>query len=327
MAAERARRSRLSDPARLQLLTKVARLYHEQGLGQPEIAARLSLSQSRVSRLLKEAVEIGVVRTIVVPPPGVFGELEDAVRDAYGMLDVVVVDAPSGDPEALVRSIGRAGAVYLETSLLPADRVGVSSWSATLLAAVDAVAPRPVREVDEIVQVIGGVGRPEVQVRATHLVEQLARATGATPTFFTVPGIVASPGARNALMEDPYVRSVHDLWASLTVMLVGIGSLQPSDLLKDSGNAVSPEDQAALRSVKAVGDICLRFFDAEGELVETPLHDRVLGISPERILATPRRVAFAGGAHKHAAIRGALRGGWVNVLVTDRATAQYLATG
>ena len=324
MTVERAGRSRRSDPERLQLLTKVARLYHEQGLGQPEIASRLSISQSRVSRLLKEAVEIGVVRTIVVPPPGVYGELEDAVRDAYDMLDVVVVDAPSDEPEALVRSIGRAGAVYLETSLMPSDRVGVSSWSATLLSAVDAMAPRTVREVDEIVQVIGGVGRPEVQVRATHLVEQLARATGAAPTFFTVPGIVATPGARNALMEDPYVQSVHGLWASLTVMLVGIGSLQPSDLLKDSGNAVSPDDQAALRSAHAVGDVCLRFFDSAGALVNAPLHERVLGISPDRILATPRRVGFAGGAHKHAAIRGALRGGWVNVLVTDRATAEYL---
>jgi DNA-binding transcriptional regulator LsrR (DeoR family) len=238
-----------------------------------------------------------------------------------------VVDAPSDAPEALVRSIGRAGAVYLETSLMPSDRVGVSSWSATLLSAVDAVAPRGVREVDEIVQVIGGVGRPDVQVRATHLVEQLARTTGAAPTFFTVPGIVATPAARNALMEDPYVRSVHDRWASLTMMLVGIGSLEPSDLLQDSGNAVSPEDQAALRRANAVGDVCLRYFDAKGELVAAPLHDRVLGISPDRILATPRRVAFAGGAHKHAAIRGAVRGRWVNVLVTDRATAEYLVAG
>lgn len=59
---------------------KVARLYHEQGLRQPEIASRLNMSQSRVSRLLKEGLETGIVRTIVVEPPGMFSALEDGVQ-------------------------------------------------------------------------------------------------------------------------------------------------------------------------------------------------------------------------------------------------------
>ena len=40
-------------PDRLALMSKVARLYHEQGIRQPEIADRLGLSLSRVSRLLR----------------------------------------------------------------------------------------------------------------------------------------------------------------------------------------------------------------------------------------------------------------------------------
>jgi DNA-binding transcriptional regulator LsrR (DeoR family) len=32
----------------------------------------------------------------------------------------------------------------------------------------------------------------------------------------------------------------------------------------------------------------------------------------------------AGGARKFAAIRGAVRGGWINILITDRATAVRL---
>ena len=43
----------------LRLMTKVARLYYEQGLRQAEIADRLDLSQSRVSRLLKQAEKEG----------------------------------------------------------------------------------------------------------------------------------------------------------------------------------------------------------------------------------------------------------------------------
>ena len=325
MDPEPHRRSRRGEPARLNLMTKVARLYHEQDLGQPEIAARLNMSQSRVSRLLKEAVEIGIVRTVVVPPTGVYADLEDEVRNRYDMLDVVVVDSLSEEHDSVVRAIGRAGANYLEATLMPTDRVGVSSWSATLLSAVDAMSPRPTRQVDTVVQVIGGVGRPDVQVQATHLIDRLARVTGAQPTFFTVPGLVSTAGVRRALMSDPYVASVRDLWGSLSVLLVGIGSLQPSELLTISGNAVSAEEQATLRDLHAVGDVCLRFFDSEGHLVEAALHDRVLGIPPKQMLAVPRRVGLAGGRYKHEAVRGAVRGGWVNVLVTDRATAEYLA--
>ena len=54
----------------LRLLIKVARLYHEQDMVQPEIARRLHISQPRVSRLLREAVSRGIVRTTVVTPPG-----------------------------------------------------------------------------------------------------------------------------------------------------------------------------------------------------------------------------------------------------------------
>ena len=72
-------------PDQLRLLTKVARMYHERGLRQPQIAAQLHISQPRVSRLLKQAAEMGIVRTMVVPPTGVYTDLEEAIERRYGM--------------------------------------------------------------------------------------------------------------------------------------------------------------------------------------------------------------------------------------------------
>jgi DNA-binding transcriptional regulator LsrR (DeoR family) len=62
----------------------------------------------------------------------------------------------AGEPTALRREFGAAGAVYPETALGGGDRVGISSWSSTVLAAVDAMAPRTVRPIDAVVQVLGG---------------------------------------------------------------------------------------------------------------------------------------------------------------------------
>lgn len=314
-------------PERLPLVVKVARLYHEHGLRQPEIAARLNMSQSRVSRLLKEGVEAGIVRTIVVEPPGMFSDLEDQVRDAYGLRDVVVAGGPdeAGESDAaLLSAIGSAGARYLESTMLPSDRVGLSSWSASLLAVVDAMTPRTTRTAERIVQVIGGVGDPRAQVQATRLADRLAQVTGAEVHYFNAPGVVSSPEVRASLMSDPQIASIRAEWNGLTMALVGIGSVQPSALLVSSGNTLPEADLEALARLGAVGDVCLRFFDAQGVHVDTELVGRTLGIDEETLKAIPRRIGVAGGQRKHAAIRAALVGGWCNVLITDSRTARAL---
>jgi DNA-binding transcriptional regulator LsrR (DeoR family) len=312
---------------RMSLLTKVARMYHEQHIRQPEIATRLHISQSRVSRLLKEAVNLGVVRTIVVTPPGVHSHLEDTIRDRYGLTDVVVGGDDGGatdDDNALLATLGSAGAAYLETTLSEKDDIGVSSWSSTLLAVVDAMTPQRTRLARSAVQLLGGVGDPSVQVKATHLTDRLARVTGAQARYFPAPGIVARKSVRDALLEDPYVSEVASAWDGLSVALVGIGSLRPSPLLQSSGNAISEKDQDSLRELGAVGDVCLHFFDADGALVDSELEERVIGISSAQLRAIPRTIGIAGGARKVDAIRAAALGGWIDVLITDVETARRL---
>ncbi len=105
---------------------------------------------------------------------------------------------------------------------------------------------------------------------------------------------------------------------------MGIGALEPLTLLARSGNVFSPQELEVLRAQGAVGDICLRFFDTAGRPVATPLDARVIGMRLEQLRRVPRVVGDAGGRQKLAAIRGALVGGWINVLITDRFSAAEL---
>ncbi len=311
-------------PDRLPLITKVARLYHEQGIRQPEIARRLSISQSRVSRLLKEAVEVGIVRTVVVQPPTVHSDLEDEVRDLFSLTDVVIADSAATDEASITAAISGATADYLETTLTGKDRVGISSWSSTLLAAVDKMVPKNVRTAEVIVQVLGGLGAPTVQMKATHLVERLAAVTGAVPVFFSAPGVVASEIVRDAILADTSSREAVEEWNRLTILVAGIGSIAPSPMLKDSGNAVSSTELEKLSAAGAVGDICLHFYDETGGSVQADFGSRTVGISADDMRAVPRRVGVAGGERKWEAIRAALAGQWIDVLITDVATARWL---
>ena len=297
-------------------------MYHERGMKQNDIAAQLGLSQARVSRLLKEAAERGIVRSVVVLPDGVHTDLEDALQLRFGLDDAVVVDMEgSADVN---RSLGTAAAAYLDVSLVGADVVGVSSWSGALVAAVEAMRPRAQQGARAVVQMFGGVGDPAVQVQATRLTGRLADVLRAQPMYMPAPAIVGSTSIRRALVKDPAIGAVMDTWRQITVSLVGIGTIDPSPLLRSSGNALSDTDRAVLRAAGAVGDICLRYFDAEGASVASDVDDRIMGMTAHAIRSVPRRLAVAGGADKRSAIKGALAGGWLSVLVTDADTASWL---
>jgi DNA-binding transcriptional regulator LsrR (DeoR family) len=308
----------------LRLMTKIARLYHEHGVNQPEIARRLHVSQARVSRLLKAAERHGIVRTTVVVPEGVQTGLEEALEQRYGLREAIVVEVLQDSEQWMTHDLGVATAAYLETSLTGGDVVGISSWSATLLAAVDRMRPLARAGADRAVQLFGGVGNPAAEAHAARLTQRFAELTGAQPTFLLAPGIATSVAARRAFLQDRFVREGLAMLDDVTLALVGIGALEPSGLLQRSGNIFSDAELHALGERGAVGDICLRFFDADGAPVVTGLDKRVIGVTLDQLRRVDRCVGIAGGARKYEAIRGALRGRWINVLITDRATAERL---
>jgi DNA-binding transcriptional regulator LsrR (DeoR family) len=308
----------------LRLMTKVAKLYHESNLNQVEIAGKLGLSQSSVSRLLKKAKVNGLIRITVNIPNGVNTDLEEELVKQFGLKDAVVVDSINDDENQIMRDIGAAAAYYVENTLKDGEVVGVSSWSETLLALLDAMHPLLNKSGIQVLQVLGGVGNPSAEVHATRLTGRFAGLVNGTATFLPAPGIVGSEAAVNILREDPYVKEAIDLFGKVTLALVGIGSVEPSKLLDLSGNVFSKEEQAFLRSQGAVGDILLHFFDQQGCPIQSSFNNRVISMRLEQLRKVERSIAVAGGVRKYSAILGALRGGWINILVTDRHTAEHL---
>ena len=306
----------------LRLMTKVARLYHEQALTQSQIAMQLNLSQATVSRLLRRAQEAQIIRITINVPQGAYPVLEESLQARYGLRDVIVVDC--ADAENPTREIGAAAAYYVETTLDQGEIMGISSWSGTLLAMVDAMNGVARRTDAQVVQILGGVGNPSAEVHAARLTGRLASLVNGTAKYLPVPGVVGSAESVRVLLADPFVNEVYALFARVTLALVGIGATKPSDLLASSGNIFAPSELARLQEQGAVGDICLRFFDSAGAPVPSPLDERVMGMPLQQLRQCKRAVGIAGGRRKVAAIRGALAGGWVNVLITDRFTAEAL---
>ncbi|TQS73339.1 sugar-binding transcriptional regulator [Rhodobacteraceae bacterium] len=315
--------SRLNE---LRMIARIAQMYHVEGQRQADIAKHLRISQASVSRMLKKAHEEGIVRTTVAAPSGTYADLEAGLRDHYGLSEAIVVECSEDRDGAIMARIGEAAAHFLETTLQNDEIIGVSSWSETILRMVDNIHPMKTGRAKYVVQTLGGMGDPAVQTHANQLVTRLARLTGAEPHLLPAPGVAQSREAKLVLLGDTYVRETIELFRKITLAIIGIGAIEPSSMLERSGNVFSARELSDVKDAGGVGDMSLRFFDTSGRVVKTPLDERVFGISLEELQKVDRVIALAGGQSKTEAIRGALRTGSIDLLITDKFTAARLVT-
>lgn len=308
----------------LRIIARVARMYYEWDMRQSEIAKQLDLSQATVSRLISRSKEEGIIRISVNLPSGVYTEMEETLVKKFGLRDAIVVDSLDENEKMIQRDLGAATAYYLESAIRPNEIIGISSWSATLLALVDSLHPLPKKPGVKVVQILGGVGNPAVEAHATRLTSRMAQLVNGEAIYLPVAGVLATEAARDILMADEVTQQAVRLFDHVTTALVGIGAIDPSPLLVQSGNIFSNQELNQLRHEKAVGDILLRFFDINGDPVDTGLEKRVISMSLDQLSKVNRAIGVSGGLRKYSGILGALRGHWINILVTDHFTAERL---
>jgi DNA-binding transcriptional regulator LsrR (DeoR family) len=294
-------------------------LYYEDNLRQQEVAEELGVSRPTVSRLLAQARKEGIVQITVIDPFATFEEVETRLAETFHLRQAVVVASEGADGELLRRRLGLATARYLRSTLNDGELVGIG-WGRTLYAVVEALDAE--QQVDiRVLPLIGGLGELSPSFQVNDLARRLAEAFGGNWQPLYAPAFIKNPTTYRALSQVEDVESVVRDWPGLDVVLVGIGQFtwqrQSSMFFADY------MEDALLQELErrgAVGDLCGRFFDAEGQ--QCLFEPGVIGISLEELRALDHVVGVAAGEEKVAAILGALRGGYLNVLVTDTVTAE-----
>ena len=306
------------DRKELQQMSQAARLYYQDEMTQQEVAEALGVSRPTVSRLLAQARQEQIVQITIVDPFATHEDLETQLIESFGLEHAMVVAGKGLSNDLLIRRLGFATAGYLQQALSDGQKVGIG-WGRTLHATVQALDNRRQANI-QVLPIIGGLGQISPSFQVNNLAQRLAEKLGGDWQPFYVPAFVSDPAALEGLMRLPDVDAVLEIWSQLDLALVGIGhfALQHQSSMFFA-TYMADETLRKLERCGAVGDLCGRFFDIHGQRCFA--EPGVVGISLEQLKALNGIVGVAGGEEKIAAILGALRGDYLNVLITDSVTA------
>jgi DNA-binding transcriptional regulator LsrR (DeoR family) len=305
-------------PAQLVLIASIARRYYLEGRSKIEIAEELGLSRFKVARLLETARASGLVHIEIANPDMIDVDLSTRLRDAYDLQHAVVVDTPDDNPTILRERLGNAAAELLSEIVTVDDVLGLA-WSRSVSAMTNALNRLPTIPV---VQLTGALVQLDVADSSVDLVRQAARISGGAAHFFYAPTVVPDPATARALRKQPEVARTFGRFGSVTKAVVGVGLWAPGE--STVYDAANEKVRRELHRRGVCGEIAGVLIDADGRPAESDLTERMIGISAAQLRAIPEVIGLAYSIARSPAVQAAIRGGFINSLVTHPSLARAL---
>jgi DNA-binding transcriptional regulator LsrR (DeoR family) len=304
-----------------EMLRLIAELYYVRDQSQSTIAELTGFSISKVSRLLSQAREAGIVHITVQAAPA---QLEDEARQLATLLGLSaahVTPGRSDDPLRATRLCAMAAAPWVAAAIPEAGVLGLAGGY-TLAAMVESFPNRRCPHLT-IVPLVGGWDPATPHLDINELSRRAAERLDCSYQLLHAPGRLDSTTVRDALLADSAIRVTTEYWDRLSMALLGIsGAPHTVPGYTTVMDRLSTDERDRLAAHGVVGDMFGHLFDIDGRLVDDPTADRTIAAPIEALRRTPHVVAVAAGRHKIEGIIGACRSGLVHTLVTDQPTAE-----
>ena len=307
------------------LPVKVASMYYIDNFTQEEISKKLGIHRTTISRLLKMARQEGIITISIREDLNQYHALETKLEKIFGLKEAYVVSSQSIREETTEKqALGKVCADFLTRIVQDGDIIGFSWGSAVKEVANSINLPRNAKPLNaHIVAVCGGPSNLESDNHVNSIVGKVSQAFRARAYYFYAPIFTSKKETKDALLQDDNCLIVTNLWKKVRIAVLGIGAFVESSSVLSTGY-ITPQEIKVLGDLNAVGDVCSRFYDIQGHIIKTELMDRTISIDTEDLKKIEYSIAVAGEPHKVSAILGALRGKFVNVLITTEETARML---
>ncbi|MFC4323896.1 sugar-binding transcriptional regulator [Litchfieldia salsa] len=305
---------------KLAKIIEAARLYYQLDYSQQDIAKKLDVSRPTVSRLLKQAKDLGVVEIKINNPVETGEILAEKLKSKFSLKEAFIAPVPEFDNDIVKKYLGEAAATYLYHVIKEGDIVA-TSWGTTMYEVAKNLKPKLINGA-QIVQLNGGVSHSETKTYASEIIHLFGEAFN-TPTFLLpLPAIVDHIVVKQAIEADRHIYKILEKGREANIAIFSVG-IPGVDSVLLQAEYFSNSDRGLIQS-KAVGEICSRFFDKNGQICIEGVNGRTIGIELDELAKKDKSILVAGGPKKIDAIYGALRGKYANILVTDDLTAKML---
>lgn len=303
-----------------QLALQISRLYYLDQLSQTQIAQELHLSRPTVSRLLQLAQDEGIVQIQINDPFTDRSELEAQLKAKFNLKACRIVDQTAQNEAQILDQLGQAGAEYLQSILHDGDLLGLT-WGKTMAKIAQYLQPTALQKLSAV-YLKGTVANSSATNYSGQITRAINQAFNTQTEILPVPVIFDHPQTRDLVSQDRFIHQLLEQGRQANIAIYTVGTTRPSAMLFQLG--YFDQSHIDYLMTNSVGDLLSQFIDADGQIVDPKLNQRTMALPLDELKQKDYSILVAGGSAKQAAIEGALKGGYPNVLITDLLTAQHL---
>lgn len=314
------------DSKRVSQSVEAAKLYYIDNLDQKEIAKRLDLSRPTVSRLLQYARDNQIVNITIHNPYAQAMDLGKKLNEKYQATVVVVPDNYDGFEDSM-EAVTAYAAQYLFTLIEENQTIGIG-WGKTINALSQQMlnlskeesyqAPAGVK----VVQLKGSVSLSHAETYAYEATNHFSQVLNTRPQYLPLPTIFDEGKTKKIVESDRFISRILKMGREADIAIFSAGTVRKNALLFQLDYLTETEKENLRKH--AIGDIVSRFIDNDGNIVDTELNNRTVGIQLEELKQIPHSILLAVGTNKVKGVHATLTGGYCNHAIIDTLLAQNL---
>lgn len=304
------------------LVVDVAKMYHISNLSQKNIAEELNLSRAYVSNLLTIARKEGIIEIKINDPFNRRSELEESLLEMFSLNEVIIVPSVVDGFDAPLFRCVSALCKYLD-SIIKSNMTIAFSWGYTIYSCSKQLKKRDDIKGVSVIPLCGGVSNLHKKVYVSEISQNISDAYNGLAYYIPLPSIVGDVAIKRAVLKDHVMNDVLEKAKNADIALFTTGTFGENSAIYNAGY-ISPEEMEHLNKKNVVGDICSRFIDINGDICAPDIDERTIAVDLESLSNIKYRICVALGKDKVAAMIGALRKGYPNVLITDEDTGKEI---
>lgn len=298
------------------LIIKVAWKYYIEGMTQNEIAESLNLSRMKVIKYLDIAKVNNIIQFKINLENFADMELQTKLKNKYNLKDIHLIPASNQNP---LDSLTKAAALYIEDRITSDTMINVGYGQAVSRTLGHLCISTKYKIT--FVSLSGGVRF------------YFPTSSGSSSDYYTNPNynhyimpaplVVSKEHLAEQLINERPIKKIFEMIPYSNITIIGIGAVNERATIVKEGYLNSHEIEI-IKSMGAAGDLLSQFYDINGKVLNYQLHKQLVSVDINLLKSLNNVIAVAGGLEKREAIIGALRGGYIDVLITDEEVAKSL---